>query len=402
MDAACKVRVTGSLAPYSEAFEAELMGAGYAPRSAQTHLLLMRRLSRWLDREGIAVAALSAEELVRFLADGRERGARFPKSRKGAEPLVAFLRRRAVIPGESTTVLDAADALIEQFRLYLASERALGAGTIINYVHTARLFLRSRTVVIPDGLKALTASDVQAFIVAESTRRSVSSTKCQVTGMRSLLRFFHVAALTDWSLVGAVPTVQAGSAAWLPRAVDPALVQSLLAACDRQSWQGSRNYAVLILLSRLGLRVAEVAAVELGDVDWRNGELLVRGKAARLERLPLPSDVGDALAAYVQHGRALGADPAALFVSSVAPHHRLTSSAVIQIVHSSCRRAGIDPIRAHRLRHTIATALLAAGAGLPEIGQLLRHRSMASTAIYTSVDIVALRELARPWPGGAR
>lgn len=402
MDTKCKVRVTGPLAGHAAMFHAELIAAGYAPRSAQTHLLLMRGLSRWLDDEKVVSPPLTIGRINEFLHENRERGARFPKSGKGAEPLVGFLRRHGVISGELPVVLDATDAVVEHFRQYLVTERGLGAGTIVNYLHVTRLFLRRGTGLGPDELRYLTASDVHAFVLALSVGRSVASTKCLTTGLRSLLRFFHVVGLTEWSLAGAVPTVSGSAATWLPRSIDRASVQSLLTVCDRDSWQGCRDHAVLILLARLGLRVGEVAAVDLNDVDWRNGELLVRGKASRFERLPLPSDVGEALAAYLQRGRPVGTDPVAMFVRGLAPHRRLTSSAVIQIVQSACQRAGIAPIRAHRLRHTIATNLLAAGAGLPEIGQLLRHRSIASTAIYASVDVVALRELARPWPAGAQ
>jgi len=216
--------------------------------------------------------------------------------------------------------------------------------------------------------------------------------------LRSLLRFSHVEGLTATPLAGAVPTVSGWAMTWLPRSVDPESVKRLLASCDRRTPMGSRDYAVLLVLSRLGMRIGEVAALTLGDVDWRKGELVVRGKANRLERLPLPADVGNALAAYVQHGRPMGEDRA-LFLRVVAPHRRLSTGGLIVIVQSACRRAGLPPIAAHRLRHMVASELLAAGAGLPEIGQVLRHRRMASTAIYTKVDTARLRELARPWPG---
>ena len=398
MDRASQVRVSGPLAPYAGGFREELVGLGYSPRSAQTHLLFMNRLSSWLTKTGLQPGVLTAEHIGRFLSANSAPLQRFPKSSRGAEPLLSFLRREGVMPEPPVAVLTAAAELIEQFRLYLVGERGLGAGTITNYLYTARLFLQSVGCVELDDLVRLGAPEVQAFILTESGRRSVASTKTLVTGLRSLLRFFHVAGITDAPLVGAVPTVSGWTGTWLPRGVDASSVERLLASCNRGNNQGCRDYAVLVVLSRLGMRIGEVAALEMDDVDWRSGELVVRGKGKRLERLPLPVDVGEALADYIQRARP-PSKHRALFLRVLAPHRGVTTGALIMIVQSACRRAGIVPVAAHRLRHTVASDLLRAGAGLPEIGQLLRHRGMASTAIYASVDTIALRELARPWPG---
>jgi len=292
MDTASRVRVGGPLAPYAAAFRDELLGSGYSPRSAETHLVLMKRLSTWLEATGLDPGGLTVERIDDFLKANRAQRQRFPSSSRGAEPLINFLRGSCVAPEATVAVLTAAEELVERFRLYLIGERGLGAGTIGNYLHTARLFLRSVSPAGLDDLARLDPSRVQAFILAESTRRSVASTKSVVTGLRSLLRFFHVAGITEASLVGAVPTVSGWAGTWLPRAVDASSVQRLLANCDRETARGCRDYAVLAVLSRLGMRIGEVAALELDDVDWRSGELVVRGKAKRLERLPLPVDVG--------------------------------------------------------------------------------------------------------------
>jgi len=398
MDSASQVRVTGPLGPYAGGFREELVGMGYSPRSAQTHLLFMNRLSSWLEVAGLDPGGLTAVRIEEFLSANSTPRQRFPKSSRGAEPLLNFLRREGVVPQAPVAVLTAADVLVEEFRLYLVGERGLGAGTITNYLHTAGLFLQSVSCVERGDLARLGGPQVQAFILAESARRSIASTKTLVTGLRSLLRFFHVAGITEAPLVGAVPTVSGWTGTWLPRGVDASSVARLLNSCDRATTQGCRDYAVLVVLSRLGMRIGEVADLEVGDVDWRSGELMVRGKGKRLERLPLPVDVGEALADYVQRARP-PSKHRALFLRVLAPHRGVTTGALIMIVQSACRRAGIAPVAAHRLRHSVATDLLGAGAGLAEIGQLLRHRSMASTAIYASVDTVALRELARPWPG---
>jgi len=398
MDKATQVRVTGPLAPYASPFRGQLLGLDYSPSSAATHLVLMAQLSRWLDATKLLPAELSPERVQEFLTANRSQGHRFPKSSRGSELLVNFLRNEGVVPERGVAVLTETDGLLERFRCYLVSERGLAAGTVGNHVHAARLFLGRLDLNDLDGLQELRPSRINEFIVAESRCRSVSSTKCLVTGLRSLLRFFHVEGITPGSLVGAVPTVSGWAMTWLPRAADPTSVKRLLASCDRGTVKGRRDYAILMVLTRLGLRVGEAAALKLDDVDWRRGELVVRGKANRLEPLPLPADVGQALAAYLKHARPRS-EHRELFLRVLAPHRGLTGGAVIVVVRSACDRADLAPIAAHKLRHTVASELLRAGAGLPEIGQVLRHRSIASTAIYTKVDTARLRELARPWPG---
>src|SRR5206468_13021422 len=159
-----------------------------------------------------------------------------------------------------------------------------------------------------------------------------------------------------------------------------------------------RDYAILVVLVRLGLRAAEVAAMELADIDWRAGEIVVHGKGNREERLPLPVDVGEAVAGYLRRGRP-EVGSAKVFVGARAPYRRLTSGSVKAVVRNACGRCGVAPAGAHRLRHTAATAVLRAGAPMEEVAQVLRHRHLASTAIYAKVDRAALRSVARPWPG---
>jgi integrase/recombinase XerD len=196
----------------------------------------------------------------------------------------------------------------------------------------------------------------------------------------------------------AVPSTASWRLSGLPRALESEQLAALLSFCDRGSSTGRRDYAVLVMLARLGLRAGEVAALKLEDVDWRSGELVIVGKGRRAERLPLPADVGEAIVDYLQSGRPATALDRSLFVRVRAPHHGLTTGGVTQIVVAAARRAGLGQIHAHRLRHTAATAMLRAGASLEEIGQVLRHRQALTTAIYAKVDRDALRQLARPWP----
>jgi site-specific recombinase XerD len=400
MDKSLCVRVSGPLAAQAPGFREELVGSGYAPRSAQAHLLLMARMSRWLDAMGVDAGELTAERAGEFLEAERALGRRFPRSAQGMAPLLSYLRARGVAPPETSPAVTASEKLLEQFRRHLLAERGLGGGTVVGYVHAAALFLRSVDFEGGRELAGLSPGDVGDFLLTEGGRRSVASTKCLVTGLRAVLRFFHVQGITDTSLAGSVPAVAGWSGTSLPRRISAESVRGLLAACDRRTRVGRRNFAVLMLLARLGMRVGEVAALELADVDWRGGQILVRGKGQRLERLPLPVDVGDALADYVQRGRPRGPE-SRLFQRVVAPRGPLKPAAIQMIVQTACDRAGLPRMGAHRLRHTVASELLRCGADLPEIGQVLRHRSIAATAIYAKVDTAALRQLARPWPGGA-
>jgi integrase len=250
------------------------------------------------------------------------------------------------------------------------------------------------------ALAGLDGAGVIAFVLAESQRCSVGSTKCIVTRLRALLRFLHVEGEIDRELAGAVPSVASWRLAGLVKALDARAVARLLASCDRRTRVGRRDFAVLTVLSRLGLRAGEVAALGLADIDWRAGELLVRGKGSRQERLPLPADVGDALAGWLSRGRPR-CDSMLVFTRVRAPHAGISAGAVSQIVRRACQRAGLPIVGAHRLRHTAATEMLRAGGSLTEVGQVLRHRSRDVTSIYAKLDRLALAAVVQPWPGAA-
>ena len=274
------------------------------------------------------------------------------------------------------------------------------AETVEGYVHAVRPFVAGIGGDRELDLRGLTAAQVTAFVVARCPRQSRGAAKLTVTALRSLLGFLHVEGVIERSLVGAVPSAASWRLSGLPRALEPDQVRRLLASCDRASGSGRRDFAILVLLVRLGLRAGEVAGLRLDDVDWRAGELVVVGKGRRAERLPLPIDVGEALTAYLADGRPPTAQDRCLFVRVKAPHRGLTTGGITQVVVSAAKRADLGQIHAHRLRHTAATEMLRAGAPLAEIGQLLRHRTPLTTAIYAKVDRERLRELARPWPGG--
>jgi integrase/recombinase XerD len=397
-----RARVSGPLAPYAPGFVGELLGAGYRPVSASFQLQLMAHLSRWMQANALATGALSAGELERFLAARRAAGYTNYLSPKALVPLVRYLRGLGVVPVAEPPVLSAVDVLLERYRAYLIAERGLAVVTTVVYADLVRPFVALRLQA--DGrldLAGLAPSDVLAFVLAQAERRPRRSAKLMVTALRSLLGFLHVEGLTVRPLAPVVPWVAAWRLSGLPRSLEADQVQALLASCSRETSVGRRDYAILLMLVRLGMRRGEVAALRLDDIDWRAGELLVRGKGSRVERLPLPVDVGEALADYLRHGRPEDAEDRAVFVRVKAPPRALTPAGVSQVVVGAAGRAGLGQIGAHRLRHTAATELLRAGAPLVEIGQLLRHRAELTTAIYAKVDRDRLRELARPWPGGA-
>jgi integrase/recombinase XerD len=396
-----RVRVVVPLASFQAGFAAELVESGYRRESVALQLRLMAHLSAWLVREGVDADALSPAAVERFWAERRAAGYGDFVSPKALLPLLGYLRGLGVVPAAPEPELTAVESLLERYRDYLIVERGLTAGTARGYVDSVRPFLAGRVDAGGElELRGLTGADVLGFVVAECPHRRRGSAKLMVTGLRSLLGFLHVEGLVARALASVVPSVAGWRLAGLPRTLEADQVRALLASCGRERAAGRRDYAILLLLVRLGLRRGEVAGLALDDIDWRAGELLVRGKGPRVERLPLPADVGEAVAGYLHDGRPATAEGRSVFVRVKAPHRALTPGGVTQVVVSAARRADLGAITAHRLRHTAATELLRAGAPLVEIGQLLRHRSLLTTAIYAKVDRDALRMLARPWPGG--
>jgi integrase len=239
-------------------------------------------------------------------------------------------------------------------------------------------------------------------VIDQAVLRSVPDAKSMVTALRSLLRFLFVTGRIDRELAAAVPTVANRKLSTLPGRLRAGEAGQLLGSCHRDTEAGRRDFAILTVLARLGLRACEAAGMQLGDIDWRTGELTVHGKGGLDDRLPLPADVGEALVDYLLHGRPAGTAATSVFLTALAPRRGMTADGIRGVVAHACQRAGIPRVGAHRLRHTVASDLLGAGSALPEVGQVLRHRSQLSTATYAKIDRSRLRELARPWPGGSR
>ena len=288
--------------------------------------------------------------------------------------------------------------LLVEFRTWLDRERGLSPVSVRCYSKQARYFLAAAGG--PGAVGGLDAGQVTAFMVDLARDRSSGSAKAMVTSLRAFLRFAHATGRTAVPLAGAVPAVASWRLAALPRGLKAAEIEMLLAGCDRETATGLRDYAVLSLLARLGLRGAEAAGLQLDDIDWRAGEIAVTGKGSRTERLPLPAPAGEALAAWLTDARPR-CESRAVFVTVRRPYRQLTPEAVRAVMGRASLLARLERRGAHRLRHALATEMLRAGASLPEVGQVLRHRSLLSTSVYAKVDQDALRPLARPWPGGA-
>lgn len=390
--------VRGPLEPHVVGFAEDLLRQGYARASAEQVVCMVAHLDRWLVSEAIGLDGLSASVIERYLQERRAAGYRQYRSPKAVRPLLSYLAPLNVLPIEVQPVPGPVERVLDRYREYLLGERGLTEGTVRGYLDCVRPFVASRLRGEVLDLAGITAGDVTGFVLTACPGYSIGWAKLIVCALRSLLRWLHVSGQVPTSLAEVVPPVAGWRLANLPKALESDQLHRLLTSCDRRTPTGRRDYAVLLLLARLGLRAGEVARLGLDDIDWRGGEFTVVGKANRGERLPLPADVGAAIAAYLQRGRPASADGRSVFVRVHAPHQALTTGGVTMIVFDAAQRAGLGKMHAHRLRHTAATVMLRSGSSLPEIGQVLRHRSAVSTAIYAKLDRDALAVLSRPWP----
>jgi len=363
----------------------------------------MAHLSRWLVQRRFSPQALTTEQIESFFRHRRRSGYGQFRTRRSLSPILSYLIETGAVRlieekprrGRRTLV----ERTLEQYREYLIKERCLCEGTRTWYLIVARKFLAAQGDARRE-LSSLTAADLSAFVLRIFKKRSSGSCKYYVSALRSFLRYLFVHGQIPADLSTAVPAVAGWRLSGLPKGLSREEVQRLLASCDRRTRKGRRSYAVLVLMIRLGLRAREVAGLRLEDIHWRQGELVIHGKGGRKDVLPLPEDVGHALAAYLRHGRPR-TESRAVFLMSRAPFRGFSSRVIQSVVTAACKRAGISPAGAHRLRHTAATEMVRRGVPLPEIAQVLRHRSIDTTAIYAKVDHASLRTLALPWPGGA-
>ena len=389
-------RKPGRMGPFIEGYRAWLAERGYTPGTIVNMLAMAGGLGRWMDVRGIAPGDLDQAVITEFRGARRAAGMRCVPGAHGLDPLLEYLDDQGVLDGRSSSTAPV-EVVAERYRRWLVAERGLAEATVVRYVKLARLFLRERLTV----LDSLSGTDVVVFLLAESERLSIGSVKGRVGELRSLLRFLYLQGLTPRPVAAVIPPVAGWRDTGVPKAIPSGDVQRLLDSCDRLDPIGIRDYAILMLVARLGLRSAEVARLELGDIDWRAGQITLRGKACRQDGMPLPCEVGEALARYLSQARP--ATPLRqVFLAARAPMRAIPPGLVSDVAHRACDRAGLPRIGAHRLRHSLATQMLRQGATIVEVSQVLRHRDLATTAIYAKVDFAVLRAVARPWPGAAR
>jgi site-specific recombinase XerD len=335
-----------------------------------------------------------------FLGEYRSDQGHLPSS--SVWPLLEYLRANGVVPPEPSGVVTPLEHLVGDYRDWLVHERGLALITVRASEHLARRFLTERVSFDdPCGVERITGGELNGFLLRECARVSVGSAACCTYRLRSLLRYLAVRGLADPGLAEAVPRVARWREATIPTFPTRPDIDRILESCDQACATGARDYAVLLLLARLGLRAVEVSRLQLDDLDWRAGNITVDGKAHRRDQLPLPSDVGEAIVAHLKH-RGSQRRERSVFLTVHAPIRALEPSGVRTIVRNACRRAQVEHVPAHRLRHALASDLLRGGASMIDISQVLRHNQLESTAIYAKVDLARLRLAASPWPGAIR
>jgi site-specific recombinase XerD len=378
----------------------------YARYSRYRQVLLAACFSRWLGQQAVSMRQVSSRHAVRYL---RCRGRHVQIQRGDAAALrlfIDFLRRQGVVPREKIPPrrLNPLEQAVRAFERYLRDERMLAGATVVNYVPFVRGFLADRFGGGPVKLSRLCAGDIVRFVQRQAPRLHLKCAKLLTTALRSFLHYARYRGDVARDLAAAVPSVANWSMSSIPRAIPADAACQLLASINRHTATGRRDYAILLLLARLGLRAGEVAFLDLDDIDWDAGQVSVRGKGGQRTALPLPADVGKAVAACLRHGRPRSTSRR-VFLRAKAPLRGfLGPSAIGSLVRHALARAGVKaPTQgAHQFRHALATQMLRHGASLAEIGEVLRHRSAETTKIYTKVDLGTLRTLALPWPGGVR
>jgi integrase/recombinase XerD len=396
----------GPLAAQIGSFAESASEQGYSLVSIHRRVLLAACFSRWLEGNGVELRSICSDHAARYL---RYRARRLRPCRGDAaalKHLIGFLRREGVIPSEKKLAcqLTPAEHCAQVYGRYLMEVRALARPTIINYVPFIRSFLEDRFGSGRVTLSRLCARDVVRFVQRQAPRLHTKTAKLMTTALRSFLQYARYLGEVTLDLAASVPIVANWSMTSIPRAISVEHVRQLLVSIDRRTAVGRRDYAILLLLARLGLRAGEVASLELNDIDWNLGQVSVRGKSGQRNRLPLPTEVGKAIATYLRRGRP-DSTSRSVFLRARAPICAFRGACgVSSIVRHSLQRAGIQATTtgAHQFRHGLATEMLRRGASLSEIGDLLGHRHPQTTKIYTKVDIKALRALALPWPGGVR
>ncbi len=395
----------GPLVPYFDAFAQSLEEQGFKRHLIGRQIRVAAKFSQWLQAEGVAVREVTDEHVRHFLEeDLQQRSIRRGES-ASLQRLIALLCQLGVIhPLPEQHELTPIEQAVDAFATYLRDELTLCDKTLIQYCPFIEQFLSECFGEGVVEFTALSAKDIIGFIKQQATYLSPARAKAATTALRSFLRYLRYCGEIQLDLAAAVPTVPNWSMTGIPRAIAPEHLRAVLAHCPRDTPIGRRDYAILMLLARLGLRAGEIVSLTLDSIDWEAGSIAVVGKGDQATSLPIPIEVGEAIADYLRHGRPISSSRA-LFLRACAPIRGLGAAQTVStIVAAAIKRAGIEtPHRgAHQFRHALATDMLRHGATLSEIGSLLRHRHAKTTSLYAKVDFAALRPLSLPWPGGEK
>ena len=390
-----------ALGAHINTFKSVVSDLGYSPSTIRSQLNLLRSFTKWVQGNHVVIAKINEGITDRFLTESGRKGAIRRGDNRTLHRFLDHLRVEGAIPHPEPPLIESPlTDLKSRYEDYLLKERGLSTVTGSRYWPYIQRFLVSRFGDNPMRFCELCPQDIDRFILRHAHERTPKAAQLMVSAMRSFLRFLFRYGETRRDLSTAVPTVPAWRLSEVPKYIKPEEIELVLEACDRTTSVGRRNYSILLLIARLGLRAGEVVALELGDINWRTSELTIRGKGQSCDRLPLPQSAGEALAIYLKNDRP-ECSTRRVFVRTRAPYRGFKDSTTVStIVRRTVERSGLStPSKgAHLLRHSLATGMLRKGASMAEIGELLRHRSPNSTEIYAKVDIEGLRSIARVWP----
>ena len=386
-------------------YAARLRKDGYSTVTARYSVRIVNCFIQWMIRHRFDRGDISDQLVDRFFRD-EDRGCGL----RGGDPaaigrFLEVLREAGIVAPAAPPLLSPADHILERYRSYLGHRHGLSARSCAAYIKFTRPFLRDMSISGPNDFARLTTADVLGYVERRARDASAATAVAMCSRLRSFLRYLRVEGLIEHDLAACVPAVKKWRFTALPTYLSAEQLELVLQRCDRSTASGRRDYAVLLLLSRLGLRAQEVATLTLDDIDWRAGHFRMQGKGRQPAIMPLPPDVGAAIAAYLQSGRPVS-DHRQLFLKAYPPHSGFPPATGIRdIAARALRRTGINDIAhrgSHIFRHSLATELLGSGAALTQISQVLRHRDHNTTRIYAKVDLASLRTLSLPWPGAVK
>ena len=400
---------SGPTAPYLDALAAELQSQDYSRKSIRRQLHNADSFGWWLTKQNLSVAEITDAVVGRYVGGmhrstraGCAKGYRAHNAR-GLPRLLNLLRGPGVTP-PATQLVATVDPCLQGFERYLERVRGVAPATRTGYLRETRGFLQHVFQEADPNWSRVGPEHVASYITMRAGQLTITCRRDPITPLRAFLRYMTSEGLLSASLECAIPPIRQWKHATLPTALSPDDLAKVLAVSHERTVKGLRNRAILLLLARLGLRAGEVRRICLEDIDWRQGNLLIRaGKNHRERILPLPEDVGEALIDYLQHGR-----PAhkgrAIFLTLDPPYRPLVSSAPISILaRQAIESAGVRTARtgAHVFRHTVATHMVCGGATFKSVSDVLGHQTLGVTGIYAKLDLSSLAKVALPWPGGA-